>query len=1271
MIIPTAVKRTMLSMLLFVAVVALPAAERPPNVLITGGTYINGYPPVYQSFGCRTELADQEAFARTDLAPYDLVHVDNWKPLPKNVQDKLYEYTRNGGAVIFSLGSIPDQRFFNAAQMPQTAEGYGGDIVPAPGSENVFRTVKGPCGYTSWAGIIYAAHLPSVTVLANWTMPQNRSKEKMMIDAFKTTAPAIIKMKVGKGVAFYAGALLTKPTCHGLLRGLVNTLFPQTDVLAELEAEMETEVAVANKTDLLKSDVVAVFREKDFPRAGLPDDVTPEFIAAALNKNGIKTAFIDVEGLQTGLTVDKYNTLVLASGETFPLAAYGELKAFAAAGGGIVSPAGLPLSRPMKLENGVYREIADGARTEQVATLIADKLLPIGKYFYEQTPSTSCAILAPELLPGLPTIIPGRGKVGLQLITAGSYRAQAPVVAAFNPAGEVESVPFAFTFYQNRFPAARYVLATFAAEDHPWSPSSWNRAEELIAAMVKLAMRRDYVALTELYVDKVSAQPGETVVIHGAARGMRTLEFQVKVSVYPYRADLPVLETAVPVKMLTPGVGRFQVDFKLPDDAENDRFDVIAEIIHPKGAPVNVQRALIVVDGGRPKNRAEVGFEDGHFTLNGRPTRLNGVNLYVNEGRAPGAFFIDASNPQKLADVWERDLDLVQLTGGNAARQQYFEKLLDERSFDSDNLQIRALDAYLRLHDLTGTVAVIDPLTFAPINYDLWKKRFPDAVKKPYTAADATAAVMAYLGKFGARYAGYRNIVWEVINEPELHTPTLGTDLTEKDLRDWFAKASDALRAADPGKKVGIGNTHNYDSVQFNLRENLKGLALWSHIHPYYQDALELRCLKSTPFGLNFGRPCLIGEMGMPNPHTNPAAKLGDWRLYYENTFAALIAEQGAGFLNFYLSNSLNTGAPEWGMLRGDLTEKASFKRWKLWTELSRLLPPNLYVTEKNLIAYFVSDRRDGRNSYSNALAATYLGLVNRGANAKLLSTDELDGVAAGFVWIAATPKTAVRAAELAAKLKKRGIASETVMVGEAAKVIPATPGYTLPTGSFTLSYAVGKKDGSYTFVFIGAQGSRAKLVFQKTFEFTPSPGSSVIIDTLPDGSPRLVQLTGEISVDGKLLAASAQPFILAAPEGESLLQTSRANLYADAQSQVKLAVTPADAIAPAATFALPKTIDAELRAAFERAGGRTAPAGEADYEVVFDAAPITRGGRWPEIRIGDRRLERPWSASIEFAGREVRISAPTPAAKLAALLRLADLRQTGSYSVGPFYRQD
>ena len=94
---------------------------------------------------------------------------------------------------------------------------------------------------------------------------------------------------------------------------------------------------------------VAVFAQPGFPYFNVPAQVSPESIADALRKAGVRADLLDADALAdpARCSAQAYAAIVLPYGNTYPQAAFANLKAFHQAGGGLVL-SGIPFTHPVR-----------------------------------------------------------------------------------------------------------------------------------------------------------------------------------------------------------------------------------------------------------------------------------------------------------------------------------------------------------------------------------------------------------------------------------------------------------------------------------------------------------------------------------------------------------------------------------------------------------------------------------------------------------------------------------------------------------------------------------------------------------------------------------------------------------------------------------------------------------------------------------------------------------------------------------------------------------
>ena len=127
---------------------------------------------------------------------------------------------------------------------------------------------------------------------------------------------------------------------------------------------------------------IAVFFQPGFPLYGPAEMSSPRAIAAALNKIGLKTDTLDVAALASakGFNAQNYAAVVLPYGNTYPQAAFANLRDFHRAGGCLIL-SGIPFTHPVvraKGENG--REIWRDLGNNSSAALFGEKGIGVGGF---------------------------------------------------------------------------------------------------------------------------------------------------------------------------------------------------------------------------------------------------------------------------------------------------------------------------------------------------------------------------------------------------------------------------------------------------------------------------------------------------------------------------------------------------------------------------------------------------------------------------------------------------------------------------------------------------------------------------------------------------------------------------------------------------------------------------------------------------------------------------------------------------------------------------
>lgn len=1288
-----------------------------PRVAL-GGKYASTYYPLLDRLGVRRETLEpaqlREAAA---LRPFSLVlvsHLERW--LTPEEEGGLRAYLEGGGKVFLELASFP-----SAELLPgEVIQGWSPDVRVDVPEHPLFERARGVgtpphFRYGMWGAGILTSETETRRILARWFVPPGREYAGPRAEGFAREPAALVVVRVGKGELVYGGAAFafaqgTRPLAEAIL---VYLLGEENLPLLGLEEAVRTPVEPAPcfPTPLAGriregGTAVGIFREPGFPRRGLPEAVTPEFLAQALRAGGQEVEFLRADDLAdpARLNPQRVRALVLSYGEAVPAEALPNLKRYLAAGGGLVCPAGVPLSHPCLRRDGRWVEVAaprsdsPNALSEGIAYLLFKHLLPLGKAYRAQKPPVRAVVLDAAQLPHLPAEWPLEGgQFGFILREEGAQSQVRPLVAALAADGDVVALPLMFAPRLSPYPAGRLIALGFAGKGHPWNPQAWPHAAAAVRDIVALALRRDDLVLTDVMSDQPLYRPGETVHLTAQVQSAQPGKIIVRLLLRERDSDRVVQRAEQQAVLSPPEPTEVAFVWQLPERPAWAYEAVVSAERGEGEVPPAVERTLFLVWNGEIAQRApEFALgEDGVARLDGKPVWLSGFNLYTNDARGIGAFFDSERRLGKhpLPEVWDRDLSLLHLFGGNAIRQHYYERILNAAVLGGegpDDWPVRVLDAVHLLLAYHRVVAFADPFTFSPVHY--WRRRLGEG--DPYTDEKWLGEEMAYYEALARHCAPFRNIAWELINEAEGYGRNAATSEERRRVAEvvarWARQAREKL-AAGGFRFVGLGQTFATNSPLWNLRGNLRCLD-WSNIHCY--GALDARASRwCVPLGLNFGRPCLIGEAGMPNAGSSAAAFLGQWADYYDRLLHFALGERALGFTNFYLNNPLTgTDNPEWGLLRHDGTEKEIARLWKRWNFLLRHLPPEEYLPPT--VGLFVSAEAaldDPR--LLDRLAEPYLQLLEQGIPPLILSEyDLLESRSA------ASGVQTLEVLLVTPEQKQYVPAGFQTLARSVASGVQTPTDFAFAQKPARYVYPLRKRDGGLTVVLVGGTGEPGDLQFRgHRIDLRVPPKRCAVVDFLADGRPRLVEAYGEVTYDGQpLVRAPAELGYVLVADGESLVEGT-ATVWSDDPAAVQASCPPRHPLrelAGAMLLAAPELREAAeaLRRALQERGLSVgavrvtreaspfaapalllAPVGHplAQRELARrEGLGVTMEGI-PTFHWGPARLQAPWTGAILTRwvnGRPlVLLTGLTPGAVNIALHKFSRLRRLSSYFTAPF----
>jgi len=1273
-------------------------------------TYGQGYTAMMEWMGVaydRLKPEDLKDVGR--LRPYQAVFVCyGWgageeRALPAGVQAALEEYVQGGGRLFCDYGAVPE---LATAGLRKISSDWLQE----------FRVVADPHPVTAGLPLDRPLHYGMYSYLAQAGAGQAllRSGDYDLL----------VVHRRGAGVCVYSGMLLgglnlnmaaPRPVKQ-LLANLIGFLAevppkrfvtdPEMLAAAVERAAQEARAALPRRER--RSPTIGVFIEPGFPASGMPKDVSAEWILQTLRALRCPVRPLAAADLADPavLTPEAVGTLIMSYGETFPAAALENLTAYLQRGGGFLSPAGVPLSHPCVREGGSPAAgwIDDGPSPAVVEALF-QKVLPFRGFYRAHAEPTLAAVVDPQFLPHSPFFWPLKGgTVGFlpdHLTPEGqpyTRRANVPFVVSGSAWGEPVATP---VWYCGRQP--QVLCLGFTGDSHPWSEAAWRAfdpagdriARNILGDCVALIQDRPAVAVEDVRSRRWCYRDGEPVRIEvevwGAAGGAAYTTIQVEII---GRDTGQVWAESQQKRTVRQGaVETVAFDFA-PRPFADWAYDVLVRATAAEGAVTAQDRTLFTV--WRPEVLAAgppVTLIDGDLQVEGRSTWLAGVNLYLPDNRGIGLMFDTFNgNPRKhpLLDVMDDELGVMAALGMNYVRQSYFgARLGPEEPNDPDSLPQRAADAYLLLTAANRFISALE-LTQGLLNHPAWQKLRtelggddPDFYFAPGPFREK---VRAYYAAFVRRYAGARNVLWELINEPDGEE---GKDEAERRrrqrlARDWVDFMAQGIRAAGDRECIlGTQNTAPTAAVEWDpqvVNSPLQFSALHDYVPAHHFQAGRFH----TGFALNYGRPALVGEVGTNSPEAQ------------DRLWAYLFAERAWGYSNFYL---YPPEGGQWMLGRGDETEGTIPKPVRLWLRVARYRSRADYLDPPAALLVDPAARLREPDIIDQAGAA-YVQLLRRGLTARVVTPRDLKSLPERVHTVfypAAMPLTEPTRKKLAAFAALPG--RRVVALGGEEDLVEwvARRRTRCLSGEPEFTYELEKRDGGVTLVVLNSAGESGMefLVAGRRVRFQVLPGYAALLDFGPNGELLLIKGFGPVSVDGQpLLDAPLEPYFVAARDGRDLFRSREVEVLAFPPNQVRLGNRPTDPLkawSPRITVAIPREQYrplAEWLAAQLRTRGiaaevqwdrfrevrqtqiRLLAASSGRSRRTFRGAvvPVQRGTwrflAWP----GGPRLTSPWAGAVEVSPQKdcLTLRGNTPGAVALAAQALLSVTSLENYLTVP-----
>ncbi len=1300
----------------------LGAVATQPATVGLAGNYGPQYLATVAALGARAasldrrDLASPERLAGLDVLLVSHLH-EGW---PEGGEKAVADWVHQGGVLLTEIAAWPPAEVLACEAR---TSGWGPSLriestdSPLTAGLSEGRLLR----YGAWAGGLRLPEASPVKVLARWDLSEAPTYDKAVDEGFRRCDVALAEVAAGEGRVFYSGAGLFIAAPQVVGPWLTAVLGKSRLPLAAIEDLWAADVSDAEAGPPRAGRKAVVFWDASCPRPAMPDVPASFFVDALRERLGLEASVVNADQLAAGAWLEpETRLLVLACGEAFPLDALDDLKRFLASGGAVLSVAGVPFSHLLaRSEDGRVYDLGDDEAGRRGATYaVYSRLGFLAKVAALEQPAGAVTVNWPDS--GLPAYWPLTGGTSA-LFLAGNglnLRTLRPLVASVAGDGRVLGCPVSFSPVLGRFPRAGFLAVGFSGESHPLNPAAWPHASAALAAFARLLLEPPRATIADVWPVEPLYYPGEDVrvVVRVVAQrepadvrcGLRILERDTWTEVFSEEragtarpgkpADLEFTWRAA--KLGTWGyVALAQLeDASPPFDTDLASFLAFQPDFCARARPASVSPT------GLPLRASS-------------PEWFSGVNLYTADWRNVGVFFKQDNGPgsHPTVDAYDRDLALLRLFGGNTTRTHYFEMMLTPEILADDRAHaVRRLDAYNMLHAAHDAAAFYGPFTFAPGKYTLWqeymKGKYGEAVLEAdrYVTEDWLREMEAYYGALAGRCAslGARNLVWQLINEPEAYPPRGETDPTRRRegaeaVARWCRRMAAALEGAGYDQ-AGLGHSTAPMSYGWDPRGALSFLSSYDVHH--YGAATVYRSLTSDPvwsvaFGLAYGRPAVLGEYGLPNAGQSRDVFLGHWLPSYEQALLCVLGEGSLGFLNFYLNCGMGSvDSPEWGMVRPDYTEKPAALAWKRWNWLTRRIPPDDLLPPDGALLFDPALRYD-RPGVSGEVGRVFLDLLGEGLYTWILGPADLRALAeAGRLpscvyapepWLADEGRQALQAAQAA------GLRVTDDLEVLRSSLREASPARVLSPSAEAVYVRHLRGDRCLVAVVDASDEEVAVEVSGRRYELLLPKGRCALLVADARGAPEMLAACGPVRVDGKRLATGPEEgYALWAGRGRSLETDGARELWAEDQRAVAGPVALPDALRARewrleAAGDVPEGIEAWAGELLGAQGVRLSgtararlvlcgPAWGQDAKAARPDGPLGRrdlsvrgSGSYQRLTLGAQWVEEPWTGLLLVDAPAdapvVYVYGLTDSALYAAVRRLASLRVLEDCLTAPF----
>jgi len=564
---------------------------------------------------------------------------------------------------------------------------------------------------------------------------------------------------------------------------------------------------------------IAIFKENYFPKSGVPEHLSPEWLYEELS-NIYSVTYLDLTKLSDRkiLNINNFDLLILPYGESFPYEAFSILKDFIFAGGGIFNLAGRPFWMPYENKNGEWEKVS-------VPDPYKEFLAPLGIKYYEFKDGFIGLSVTTSL--ALTPVNPTHGNVFPYRIPARDFFHFKDLVSS-NPEEIifVKSWRNVYTGSMDSYPQ-KWCFINSRGENHPLNPKQKIAKENLLKIINNLSCR---IVLYDLSTNYCTYKPNEKIdiILKLLNNGRNNEKFKIFLKILDENQECVYSKN----ESLELKAGRKTLMHKLwsSKSLKGGFYKIEATLVYKDLVIDKIENGFVVKGRGITKGKS-MGIQGKQFMLNGKPTYILGTNYYESK---IGELMWYMPNINKIRE----DFKSMKALGLNYVRIRYhhpkwfrdyysqiIKNKIDPYFNQVDTIALpserswRIMDAVIQLASEQDLIICFDIFTLVPNemgNPIGWLR-----LKERITQRNKINFQKRFIKLLSQRYKDISGITWDLWNEPSLDNSDLVL------LRKWAKEIIATFKDNGDNHLITIG-----DNLSLELLDTLD----YASIHTYHPE---------------------------------------------------------------------------------------------------------------------------------------------------------------------------------------------------------------------------------------------------------------------------------------------------------------------------------------------------------------------------------------------------------------------------------------------------